>query len=307
MFQIVPDMVEFIADHLPDLPAEKQLPIPKCYYPLGDEEIDPSLETILVLEDLKAHDYRSPDFAKGLRLDQATLALEAIAKMHALSLAMRLAHSRSFNDVYPFLFQTDKATDSYQMLLDRGLPQLELFLEKKPHMTPVLKCILNIRRDMKRVISALLSPSCPVALLTHTDFWCNNLLFRADGRHCIVLDWQMVTYSRPTNDVALLIISSLPGELRRAHQQQLLDTYWQVMTAFAAKLNVDVEGGLGYSRADLQEDYRRSQLLAILLCIGSVDVALGNPSAEQRLLDALKDLHTEQIFSQQTIAQCLAK
>lgn len=298
-------MVEFVKDCLPDDAAEKQLPIPKCYYPIGDDDIDTSLETILVLEDLKAHNYHSPDFSAGLTLEQATLALEAIAKVHAISLAMRLRHTANLNDVYPFLFQTDKATDSYQMLLDRGLPQLGLFLEKKPHMMPILNSILNIRHEMKNVISSLLSPKGPIALLTHTDFWCNNLLFRGDGGHCIVLDWQMVTYSRPTNDVALLIISSLSAALRREHTDHLLDRYWEALTSFSVKLNVDIEGVLRYSRTDLQEDYRRSQLLAILLCIGSVDVALGNASAEQRLLDVLKDLHADRIFSQATISQCL--
>lgn len=298
-------MVEFVKDCLPDQPAEKQLPIPKCYYPIGDDEIDTSLETILVLEDLKSHDYHSPDFSKGLTLKQATLALEAIARMHAISLAMRLHHSKSLNEIYPFLFQTDKATDSYQMLLDRGLPQLGLFLEKKPHMITILNSILNIRQEMKNVISSLLSPNSPMALLTHTDFWCNNLLFRSDGGHCIILDWQMVTYSRPTNDIALLIISSLSAELRREQTDRLLDNYWEALTSFSLKLSVDIEGTLRYSRTDLKEDYRKSQLLAILLCIGSVDVALGNTSAEQRLLDVLSDLHSDHIFSQETINQCL--
>lgn len=299
-------MVEFLQDCLPDQSPEKQLPIPKCYYPIGDEDLDSSLETILILEDLKSHDYYSPDFSKGLSLNQATLALEAIAKTHAVSLAMRISKNCSLNETYPFLFQTDKATDSYQMLLDRGLPQLAAFLDKKPSMSDVLKSIQNIGQEMKNVISALLLPKGPLALLTHTDFWCNNLLFRGDNRHCIILDWQMVTYSRPTNDIALLIISSLPSDLRRQNTDHLLNKYWQAFTSFSLKLNVDIEGTFAYSRADLQEDYRKSQLLAILLCIGSVDVALGNASAEQRLMDVLKDLYAEQIFSQQTIAQCLA-
>lgn len=299
-------MVDFLQDCLPDQSPEKQLPIPKCYYPIGDDDLDTSVETILILEDLKSHDYHSPDFSQGLSLEQATLALEAIAKMHATSLAMRLRKNRNLNELYPFLFQTDKATDSYQMLLDRGLPQLAAFLDKKPSMSDILKSITNIGQEMKNVISALLSPKGPVALLTHTDFWCNNLLFRGDTRHCIILDWQMVTYSRPTNDVALLIISSLASDLRRQNTDYLLDKYWQAFIGFGLKLDVDVEGALGYSRADFQEDYRKSQLLAILLCIGSVDVALGNASAEQRLTDVLKDLYAEQIFSQQTIAQCLA-
>lgn len=41
---------------------------------------------------------------------------------------------------------------------------------------------------------------------------------------------------------------------------------------------------------------RKSQLLAFLLCIGSVDIALGNQEAEQRFLDVLHDLFQEGIL-----------
>lgn len=43
--------------------------------------------------------------------------------------------------------------------------------------------------------------------------------------------------------------------------------------------------------------YRKSQLLALLLCIGSVDVAIGNVDAEQRLLDVLRDFHSDGILT----------
>ena len=112
----------------------------------------------------------------------------------------------------------------------------------------------------------------------------------------------MVTYSRPTNDVALLLISSLPTELRRLHTTNLLDGYWAVLTSTAEKLGVDIEEDLGHSRAALGEDYRRSQLLALLLCIGSVDVALGDPLTEQRLLDVLQDLHKDGVLSPDVIS-----
>lgn len=38
---------------------------------------------------------------------------------------------------------------------------------------------------------------------------------------------------------------------------------------------------------------RKSQLLALLLCIGSIDIALGNQEAEQRFLDVLRDLYND--------------
>ena len=42
---------------------------------------------------------------------------------------------------------------------------------------------------------------------------------------------------------------------------------------------------------------RKSQLLSFLLCIGSIDVALGNPETEQRLLDVLHDFYEDKIFN----------
>lgn len=42
---------------------------------------------------------------------------------------------------------------------------------------------------------------------------------------------------------------------------------------------------------------RKSQLLALLLCIGSVDIALGNDEAEQRFLDVLHDLFVDGVLN----------
>lgn len=48
--------------------------------------------------------------------------------------------------------------------------------------------------------------------------------------------------------------------------------------------------------------FSQSQLLALLLCIGSIDIAIGNPVAEQRLLDVLHDFNEEGILS---LEECL--
>jgi hypothetical protein len=41
---------------------------------------------------------------------------------------------------------------------------------------------------------------------------------------------------------------------------------------------------------------RKSQLLSFLLCIGSIDVALGHDETEQRLLDVLQDFYEDKLF-----------
>ncbi|XP_067004874.1 uncharacterized protein [Anabrus simplex] len=303
--QVVPELEQFQRQYLPKGAEPIELPIPRCYHALytqGSNNPDSSptaSESVLVLENLKPQGFSGADFSRGLTLRQTESALEAVARLHALSLALKVKEGRPLSERYPFLFQTARATDSYQQLVERGLPQLARFLERRPGMEAILACLVALRPSTKEVIAALLAPQEPLALITHTDFWCNNLLFRDDDIKCAcaVLDWQMVTYSRPTNDLALLLVSSVPTELRRRHTIDLLDGYWATLTATTLRLGVDVEGDLRYSRSQLAEDYRRSQLLALLLCIGSVDVALGDPLTEQRLLDVLQDLHQDGVLT----------
>lgn len=302
---MVPDLEAFQKKQItsPDLAIE--LPIPACihahYNPGGGTEDSPEPpESFLVLENLRPRGFDGAEFSRGLTLRQAEAALSAVACLHALSLTLKVKEGRPLSDRYPFLFQTARATDSYQQLVERGLPQLARFLERRPGLEAVLEALLALRPRTKEIIAALLAPEDPLALITHTDFWCNNLLFKNDedgNCKCAILDWQMVTYSRPTNDIALLLVSSVPTELRRRHTPSLLDKYWDVLTSTSCSLGLDIQKDLAYTRSDLDGDYRRSQLLALLLCIGSVDVALGDPLTEQRLIDVLEDLHNDGVLT----------
>ncbi|XP_015603813.1 uncharacterized protein LOC107271843 [Cephus cinctus] len=306
--QVVPDLEAFQKRQLSSPDSGIELPIPACvhahYSPAGGTEDSPEPpESFLVLENLRPRGFEGAEFSRGLTLRQAEAALSAVACLHGLSLALKTKEGRPLSERYPFLFQTARATDSYQQLVERGLPQLARFLERRPGLEAVLEALLALRPRTKEIIAALLAPEDPLALITHTDFWCNNLLFKdaEDGTcKCAILDWQMVTYSRPTNDIALLLVSSAPTELRRRHTQSLLDKYWDALTATCTSLGLDIPKDLNYTRDDLNRDYRRSQLLALLLCIGSVDVALGDPLTEQRLIDVLEDLHNDGILSGET-------
>lgn len=75
--------------------------------------------------------------------------------------------------------------------MERGLPQLTHFLENFPEMKTVVDCLNLIRPKMKYLIEVLLFAKEPISLITHMDFWSNNLLFKED--QCAILDWQMVS------------------------------------------------------------------------------------------------------------------
>lgn len=58
----------------------------------------------------------------------------------------------------------------------------------------------------------------------------------------------------------------------------------------------------GELRDGLRADWPRAALRAMLLCAGSVDIALDDPRAEERMLEAVRDLHAEGILALKPIA-----
>lgn len=170
-----------------------------------------------------------------MTLDEAEGAITAISAVHALTLGMKLKLKVDLNEKYPvslvdrmrtpiinfdtvllidspffpntqFLFQIPKATDSYQQLVEQGFPQLVNFLKGVNGFSNELAALEVIRLKTKSIIEKLLQPIEPMGLITHTDFWCNNLLVKeaktdANDENnkqvdCVILDWQMITYSR---------------------------------------------------------------------------------------------------------------
>lgn len=61
---------------------------------------------------------------------------------------------------------------------------------------------------------------------------------------------------RPTNDLALLILSSLPSKIRRENTQQLLTLYYETMKENLSKMSIDLEVTLHYSKEKLFDDYK---------------------------------------------------
>jgi hypothetical protein len=119
--QVVPDLEVFQKQNQNESSTIIELPIPRCihahYSPAGGTEDSPvPPESFLVLENLGPKGFEGAEFSQGLSLQQAEAALTAIAKVHALSLTLKVKEGKPLSERYPFLFQTARATDSYQQL-----------------------------------------------------------------------------------------------------------------------------------------------------------------------------------------------
>lgn len=279
--KILPDMLAFQGKHLKEGESPIRVSVPKCLhshyvsgrYRVSDGHVhqheedltntspEPP-ESILVLQDMRPFGYRAAHFIKGLTFAETEAAIRALANVHALSLSMKAVEKIDLNEEYPFLFQVSKATDSYQQLVEQGLPQLTKFLKEQKGYEEIVEILRGYRAKTRYLIEHLLEPEEPLGLMTHTDFWCNNLLFHEEKLaqqaedSCVILDWQMITYSRPTNDVALLMVSSLPSDIRRKNSNELLDIYYASLKSNCLKLGVNIEEELNYTVDALMKDFK---------------------------------------------------
>jgi len=93
---------------------------------------------------------------------------------------------------------------------------------------------------------------------SHGDFRLDNLLFVSGDPRPVVVDWQTLSWSGCTFDVAYFIGGCLSVEDRRAHEVDLLTQYHQALCA---------RGVSDYSLEQLHRDARRDTFGGLLMAI----------------------------------------
>ena len=105
----------------------------------------------------------------------------------------------------------------------------------------------------------------PFVLLAHGDLWSNNVLFKMSSSCSIssaedlrMLDLQECALSRPTADLACLLMTSLSPSLRELCTGQLLRFYHRHLVSGLARLGYDNDAEGLYPFERLRSDYRDS-------------------------------------------------
>jgi fructosamine-3-kinase len=107
----------------------------------------------------------------------------------------------------------------------------------------------------KRVPDLLLSVPERFALL-HGDYRLDNLMLHPDGGVTVV-DWQTLTVGLPARDLAYWVTTSVSPERRQQAEEAALPSYLEAL------------GVPGYTREQLEDDYRLGQLhTPLLTCLG---------------------------------------
>jgi len=189
------------------------------------------------------------DQIAGCSVEQARLALHALARLHAPVLEdSELAASGWLNRPSPVS----------QALVSQLLPG---FLERYgEHISPEHRALCE--RFTARV-DAWLADRHPPRGLVHGDFRLDNLMFGQPGspRPITVVDWQTVSWGASMADAAYFLGGGLPRELRRRHERELFSEYSEALRSQGG------EDGLRLSADDCWREYRRHAFGGVLMAI----------------------------------------
>lgn len=97
--------------------------------------------------------------------------------------------------------------------------------------------------------------------LIHGDYRLDNMLFDIHGgdEPLAILDWQTVRLGDGMTDIGYFLGCGIGSELRRAHEDELLDLYCEEMS----------RRGAATTRADIWDDYRRGALHGVSTAVFS--------------------------------------
>jgi hypothetical protein len=135
-----------------------------------------------------------------------------------------------------------------------------------------------------------LRPRC----VWHCDFPLDNLLF--DGKNgqvpLAVVDWQSVTWADGTIDASYFLGASLPTEIRREYETDLVRGYHRALA----------EGGVtDYSWDDCWEDYRVNTIAGLLVAITAAVGTAPSPEADA-LFTTMASRHAHHMIDHDTLA-----
>ncbi|XP_063830479.1 uncharacterized protein LOC135079802 [Ostrinia nubilalis] len=242
------------------VPEQHRFVFPKYYG--GSEEI--GNETI-ILENLVAGGYMSFSRFKSVDWDQASKAVEVLAKYHALSFVLQKEDPAEYKVLLEDLkFVMSDEDPEMKGIWERMVGGAMAVIDQQHHER--IKKFFEAH-DGRDLFTKYHMPT-HTPILAHGDFRPSNLLHKkqADGSvQVIVLDYQTVHTGCPVEDLFYFIFMGTDEEFRRQHYDELIELYYAQLGLALERYQMDVEEV--YARKHYDDDLKMMLPYALLLGI----------------------------------------
>ncbi|XP_018321722.1 uncharacterized protein LOC108734592 [Agrilus planipennis] len=197
-------------------------------------------DSIIFLEDLKIKGYKTLDRFKGFDENTAKIVIQALATLHATTIAIKL------DDIWLFhkLFLSNL---EYVSAFDGGIEINNMINISLKHATANPKC-KAVESKIKEVLTKGLQNlnsaiKCkePFGTFSHNDLWLNNVMVKNDGTNikCKLLDFQLSSYDSVGKDLIFFLFTSLESTVLKNSFDDLIRYYFDEFTQTLNILNVD--------------------------------------------------------------------
>ncbi|XP_058803288.1 uncharacterized protein LOC131671107 [Phymastichus coffea] len=185
---------------------------PKCYL---------AKENTIVLEDMKVQGFRNN--SRILNEEHLMSAVACVARFHASSLlAEQQLNGKSLNEVYPEVFEEAEYKNTGR---------------KYTWFTTAINCVVSVAKDIgletshifeasKRAFDIAIPSKVKRNVVTHGDLWSNNLLFD-QANHCRLVDFQLLRYAPPGQDLMQLLYLCTLRKFREERETDVLECYYK--------------------------------------------------------------------------------
>ncbi|XP_076625464.1 uncharacterized protein LOC143343935 [Colletes latitarsis] len=201
-------------------------------------------QALIILENLKYSGYSTEDRILGLDKKHAEFALEELAKLHALTIALKIKKPQLFQKITSEVLVDVMNETTEKCVIDmirKAQTDIKDIEEAKPYLDRVNRTIefgIQLNKNAKK-------PEEPWATLVHNDFWVNNMMFRHDEHGELIdmkiVDFQLCVYDYGINDLIFFLVSSVKNDILDNKLNDMIDYYYYSFIKMLKMLNVDTE------------------------------------------------------------------
>ncbi|CAG9795984.1 unnamed protein product [Diatraea saccharalis] len=277
-----------------NIPEKERLSIPRMY---GYDATAP--DEIIVLQDLASDGFVVQDRFQSFNWEYAASAVQQLARLHALSIAMKYDHPNEYEEVSKTLkVNADSFDAAIKYMEETSLKSVAIIKEENKE---VLRNYL--KNNFRNLMEALKSPRCQKVLL-HGDFRMSNIMHKVQKDNKVeltILDYQTMMFGTPVNDLLYFIFTGSDKEFRRWYFHPLLDQYYEQFSLSLTRLQLNPAKILPKHEFDRElKQHFGLGLVFAMVSIPIVTVELDEaPALNTTLdLDALMNLTPSQLCTQ---------
>ncbi|XP_066949623.1 uncharacterized protein [Macrobrachium rosenbergii] len=228
-------------------------------------------EYVLVMENVKVLGYETNPKKQGLDFHHAKLAINHVARLHAVSYAYDKSHN--LLEKYPCFKFSPVISTFFKPVVWASLANSITFLKSKKGFEDMVRKLETGKTTLPVKFAALWDDQTrhKFLCLTHGDFWNSNLMFKhkeaeVDGEKTIeslkLIDWQISQWNNPVFDLHYLLNTSTSFEMRRDHIEEILRHYHSTFTEITTKLGTPVPN---WNYEQFKAEFERTALVGFLM------------------------------------------